>query len=62
MLLMQQEVWEKYKLSKPLLHRMVESKILTDYRTPGGHRRYDEDEILAALRQPEKEATANDRI
>lgn len=56
-LLPQRDIWEKFKISRPTLVEWVASGIITDYRTPKGHRRYDEDEILAALKQPGKDSS-----
>jgi hypothetical protein len=37
-----------------MLYKMVKDGLLTDLKTPGGHRRYIETEIMEALKQPVK--------
>lgn len=49
MLLRQSEVKNIYSISKTTLHRWIREGILTNYRTVGGHRRYDSKEIEAIL-------------
>lgn len=49
MLLRQSEVEDVYRISKTTLHRWIRNGNLTDYRTVGGHRRYDSAEIEALL-------------
>lgn len=49
MLLRQSEVEQKYRISKTTLHRWLKDGKLTDYRTVGGHRRYDSAEIEGLL-------------
>lgn len=49
----QSEVEKTYRISKTTLHRWVKNGNLTDYRTVGGHRRYDSEEIEALLFTPE---------
>jgi len=49
MLLRQSEVEKTYRLSKTTLHRWLKDGKLTDHRTVGGHRRYDNAEIEVLL-------------
>ena len=53
-LLYLRQVVKKFPLSRHTLYKMIAAGQITEYRTVGGHRRYDEDEILAALKQEPK--------
>jgi predicted site-specific integrase-resolvase len=46
------EVKELYNLHISTLHRWSKEGIIHPIRTPGGHRRYDEDELLALMGKP----------
>ena len=49
MLLRQSEVEQKYRISKTTLHRWLKGGKLTDHRTVGNHRRYDNAEVEQLL-------------
>lgn len=51
MLLRQKEAVIKYKVHFNSLRRWVKEGKLTEYRTPGGHRRYDSDELDQLFRR-----------
>jgi excisionase family DNA binding protein len=53
-LLYLRQVVKRFPLSRHTLYKMIAAGQITEYRTIGGHRRYDEDEILEALKQPVK--------
>ena len=45
-----------FKVDSKTVSRWAKQGKLTSYRTPGGHRRYKEAEVLALLRRPEPTA------
>ena len=57
MLITGKEVWEKFRLSRPTLFDLVKEGYLTDYKTPKGHRRYDEKEIIKTLKQSKTDSS-----
>ena len=50
-LIRMQDAMRIFALSRITLNEWVERKLLTEYRTPGGHRRFDPAEIEKLLRQ-----------
>ena len=50
-LIRMQDAMTMFSLSRITLNDWVERKLLTEYRTPGGHRRFDPAEIEKLLRQ-----------
>lgn len=50
-LIRMQDAMRMFALSRITLNEWVERKLLTEYRTPGGHRRFDPTEIVKLLRQ-----------
>ena len=50
MLISQAEALQTFNLTKPTLHRWVREGRLTEYRTVGGHRRYDKKELERLLK------------
>ena len=53
-LIRMQDAMTMFSLSRITLNDWVERKLLTEYRTPGGHRRFDPAEIAELLRKTQK--------